>query len=65
MGLKTVVELMKNIHLKNASRELDAVLNGGIEGIYDCGGTVSLPVSLINLLPKEKYLNIIFDQKYY
>jgi hypothetical protein len=44
----------KKCDLEDAGRELDAVLNGGVESVDDSGGAVPLPVQLVHLLPKRK-----------
>ena len=37
------------VHLEDARWELDAVLNGGVEGVNHGWGSVPLPVSFVNL----------------
>ena len=39
----------EEVPLEDSSWELNAVLNGGVEGVHHCRGSVALPVSFIHL----------------
>jgi len=55
---KNVVNTVRN-NLEYAGRELNAVLDGGVEGVDDGWGAVSLPVQLVHLLSAQYTIIII------